>query len=68
MAKYFKTFRLKQNYFVLAAGTILKECMAGDYYVPFSDKDCVESGIWAFGISISGDVVENNPDIFEEIE
>lgn len=69
MARRFKSFRLKQNYYVLATGTILEECVAGDYYVPFSDEDCVESGIiLVFGISISGDVVENNLDIFEELK
>lgn len=63
-----RRFVLKQNYFFIASGTILKQNIAGDYFVSMPDSDWIMCKVRVGRMDISGRFVENNPDIFEEIK
>ena len=62
-----RQFVLKKNYYFLAEGTVLKQDVEHTYFVSMSDDDWMDSNIIG-SIRISRLVVENTPDIFEEVE
>jgi hypothetical protein len=61
-----RQFVLKTDFYFLARGTMLKQDIAGNYFV--SCEDDVPISIRAMGIKINGGIVENRPDIFKEID
>lgn len=63
-----RRFVLEQNYYFIARGTILKQNKEGNYFISMSDSDWIACPIRVGRLVISGRVVENQPDIFQEIE
>lgn len=61
-----RVFRLKLEYLFLAEATILKRNINGDYFISMSDETWQKAGIEG-NVTIRGDVVENTPDVFEDI-
>lgn len=61
-----RIFRLRLDYLFLVEGTILKGNVDGDYFISMSDNAWCQAGVDG-NVTIRGDVVENTPDVFEDI-
>ncbi len=63
-----RIFRVKLDYLCVASNTILKQNINGDYLVFISDVAWQKAGFSGYaGLTIKGEVVENTPDVFEDI-
>lgn len=60
-----RIFRLKLEYLFIVEGTILNRDINGDYFISMSDA-WRQAGVKGV-VVIRGDVVENTPDVFEDI-
>ena len=61
-----KMFRVNINYMFIAQDTILERDSDGNYHALFSLRDQAKSGILK-GFVLEGKIVENTPDVFEEV-
>ena len=59
---------LNANFQFIAKGTVLKKDVAGDYFVSRTDDEVLNSPVKSSTITIKGQFVESNPDIFEIVE
>lgn len=67
-----RIFELRQNYFFLCAGAILKQNILGDYYVTFkkasTDPDWIRIRTRIGGnVTLPAELVEGQPDLFAEV-
>lgn len=63
-----RKFRLKEPFEFIAAGTILRRDMEGDYFISMSDEAYIASKTrGGIDFRLPGHVVESNPDVFEDV-